>query len=672
VWILGADGRGTLFGVGEVLRAMHWTAGRATIPGDLEVATAPRYAIRGHQLGYRQQANSYDGWDDRQFDQYIRELALFGNNSIEGIPHQDSRPSSVFTLSRADMNRRISESCARYDLDYWLWMPAEFDLKDQPRRVQELQKVDTLFRDLPRLDAIFFPGGDPGNNPPELVIPYLRDMAARLAPMHPRAKIWLSLQWFDAKGIDDVYAWIERDRPEWLGGLVGGPSSPPLEPTRARLSRQYRLRDYPDITHTVRSQYPVPWWDPAFAFTLGREPINPRPVFYAAVHDRTAPYTDGFISYSDGVNDDLNKAIWTRLAWSPGSDVREIVREYTRFFFGGGVADRAADGLLALEENWDGPLATNGSVDGTLALWQKLEQEQPALQRDWRWQMYLLRAYYDAYTRHRVIYEGALEREANAALRLAPQQGSAAAIDAASAVLHKASTNDCCPEWRQRIKDLCEALFQSVRLQTSVTKYHASGAERGAVLDFIDFPLNNRWWMEDELSKIKLLADEPARLAALERLRTWEDAGPGSFYDSVGHVGRSPHVVRVETTADDPFVRVGPNAHFSWEQEGKSRKRLSWQSSLRWPLAIVYERLDPKASYTLRLNGVGDAKPKIDGEPAPPRAYGRALGEVKEYDVSSAALADGRLVVTFEAIDERHLNWRQHSRLSEAWLIRKP
>ena len=671
VWVLGADGRGTLFGVGELLRSLNWRAGQATIPAELNVATAPRYGIRGHQLGYRQQANSYDGWDDRQFDQYIRELALFGNNSIEGIPHQDSRPSPVFTLARAVMNRRISEICERYDLDYWLWMPAEFDLKDQARRAQELEKVDTLFRDLPRLDAIFFPGGDPGNNPPELVIPYLRDMAARLATPHPRAKIWLSLQWFDAKGIDDVYAWIDRDQPAWLGGLVAGPSSPPLQPTRSRLARRYRLRDYPDITHTVRSQYPVPWWDPAFNFTLGREPINPRPVFYAAVHDRTAPYTDGFISYSDGVNDDLNKAVWTRLAWAPGSDVRDIVREYARFFFGNGIADRAADGLLALERNWDGALATNGSVDGTLALWQQLERDRPSLAGDWRWQMYLLRAYYDAYTRHRLIYETTLEREANDLLRLASQQGSRHAMDAAADVLRRATTKDCCPEWRQRIQALCESLFQSIRLQTSVPKYHASGAERGAILDFIDYPLNNRWWLEDEFDKIKMLSDERAALGQLERLRSWEDPGPGGFYDDVGHVGRSPRVVRVELTSDDPFVRSGPAPHFSWEQEGKSRKRLSWQSSLRWPLAIVYERLDSQASYALRLNGIGDAKPRIDGETVAAKSYGRALGELKEYEVPAAAVADGRLVVTFDPIDESHLNWRQHSRLSEAWLIRK-
>jgi hypothetical protein len=46
------------------------------------------------------------------------------------------------------------------------------------------------------------------------------------------------------------------------------------------------------------------------------------------------------------------------------------------------------------------------------------------------------------------------------------------------------------------------------------------------------------------------------------------------------------------------------------------------------------------------------------------------LGELKEYPVPAAALTDGRVVVTFDPIDEQHLNWRQHSRLSEAWLVR--
>ena len=125
-------------------------------------------------------------------------------------------------------------------------------------------------------------------------------------------------------------------------------------------------------------------------------------------------------------------------------------------------------------------------------------------------------------------------------------------------------------------------------------------------------------------------------------------------------------------TSEAPFVKRSPLPHFVWEQEGKSRQRLSWQSSLRWPLAIVYEGLDPQKTYTLRLNGVGEVRPRIDGQAVPPLqavSGSRTLGEFKEYAVPREALADKRVVVTFDPIDEEHLNWRQQSRLSEAWLI---
>ena len=67
--------------------------------------------------------------------------------------------------------------------------------------------------------------------------------------------------------------------------------------------------------------------------------------------------SDGFLSYSDGVHDDVNKIVWSALAWDPDRDVRDILVEYARVHFSPAVAEAAADGLLALETNWRGPLA---------------------------------------------------------------------------------------------------------------------------------------------------------------------------------------------------------------------------------------------------------------------------------------------------------------------------
>src|SRR5665213_263961 len=72
IWILGGDARGTLFGVGNLLRKLDWEQGEIRVSSSLDLATAPVYPIRGHQLGYRAQANSYDAWDASQFEQYIR------------------------------------------------------------------------------------------------------------------------------------------------------------------------------------------------------------------------------------------------------------------------------------------------------------------------------------------------------------------------------------------------------------------------------------------------------------------------------------------------------------------------------------------------------------------------------------------------------------------------
>jgi len=670
VWVVGADARGVLFGVGKLLREMKLTKGAATLDGTTKLVTSPAYPIRGHQLGYRNRANSWDAWDVRQFDQYIRELAIFGANCVENIPFQDDSPGPLMRVPRQEMNVRMSEICQRYDQDYWLWTPADFDLADTARRAKALQDHEALYKACPRLDGIFIPGGDPGENHPSLVLPFMKDLSVVLARHHPKAKIWLSLQGFRGDRAEYVYRFLDEEKPVWFGGIVCGPSSPSIPSTRKRLDPRYPIRSYPDITHNVRCQYPIPWWDTALAVTLGREAINPRPVQYAEIHNAFAPYTAGFLSYSDGVHDDVNKVLWNVLAWNSDTPPREILIEYARFFFAPEVAETAADGILALERNWIGSLRDNGGVDATLALWNGLEKQAPSLDGNWRWQMCLVRAVYDAYTRHRLIYESALAEEANAKLAEAPTQGSLAAMAAATAVLRRAETEPVRPDLRERIDKLCEALFRSIALQTSMSRYKASGAERGCILDFVDYPLNSRWWLEDEFKAIGALPSEPEKLARLELVRTWEHPGAGSFYDDVGNIAKSPHVVMGDLSPLGLRTARTPIPEVLWWDEGASRKRLAWMDVMNWPLAVHYTGLDPKADYVIRTTGYGTCLLSINGERVRPAIDHKGIGEFKEFSVPKALLADGTLHLTFERPAER-VNWRYQSRLSELWLLKK-
>lgn len=664
---IGNDARGTLFAAGQLIRRIDWAKGSLSIDGPLDITSAPAYPIRGHQLGYRPQANTYDAWSPAQFEQYIRELTWFGANSIESIPFHDDRTTPVIKTPRRDMNRILGEVSQRYGLDYWAWIPADFDLKDTARRAKFLDRCNEFFKDTPTLTGVFFPGGDPGSNPPELVLPFLEDMSKLMLVAHPKARAWLSLQNFNAAQIDSVYTYISERQPLWLAGLAAGPSSPPLGETRRRLPARYTLRDYPDLTHNKLSQYQVPEWDQAYAVTLGREAVNPRPTEYARIHRRTAGYTDGFISYSDGSHDDVNKTVWSALSWDPDMKVRDILIDYARAYFRPASAEAAADGILALEQNWHGSLIDNGAVEATLLAWQALERSAPELNANWRWQMCLLRAYYDAYDRRRLIRESGIEEEVNRILLAYPP---AEAMDRATAELESVVANHTAPELRARITELCDQLFQSIGLQSSVEKYFAIAPERGAVLDFLDQPMNNRWWLEDQFEEIRALKSADEQRRRLREIATWEHPGPGSFYDDIGNIAKSPHVTAVPPDYAGEETRT-PEPTFWWLDHGKNRARLSWLTTM-WPAAMVYEALDPKATYVVRSTGLKQALLRINGERVDPVINGTAMGEFKEWRVDPRFVASGRLVLTWDRPkDEAHLNWRQQSRLAEVWLIKK-
>ncbi|MDF5689457.1 hypothetical protein [Aquirufa aurantiipilula] len=660
LWLIGADQRGLLFAIGEFLRTADLSKQKILFDKKYEKSSAPMYAIRGHQIGYRNTANSWDAWDFNQFERYFRELAFFGTNAIENIPFQDGAASPHMKINREEMHIKMSQMCQAYDLDYWVWTPADVDLADPKKFQEELKAHVDFYKNCPRLDGVFFPGGDPGENHPKYVLPFLKAVAAELKKYHPKAGVWLSLQGFNDEEVNYFYDYLAQNKPDWFTGIVTGPSSPDLAATRFRLDKKYLHRHYPDLTHTVRCQYPTENWDQAFALTEGREVTNPQPAYYAKIHNRYAPFTDGFLSYSDGVHDDVNKVIWSQMAWNTEKEVRQVMVEYARYFFGNSVAEAAADGILALERNWVGAIEENGGIETTFAFWQNLEKSHPELKANWRWQQLVMRAYYDTFIKRRKLYEQGLEKEANAVLNQAAKLGAENAMTLALEKVNQADQKPAAPELRQKVVDYCEALFQTIGLQTSVSKYKASGAERGAILDFIDYPLNNRWWLQDEFEKIRKMPNENAKLERLQIIATWENPGKGSYYDNISDQLKGP---RVKTRTEDA-------TDVAWWDNGLSRRRLSTQLFQNFP-QLEYADLDPQASYTIRISGQGDALLRVDGERVRPVMYNKGVEEFKEFQLNPKFISDGKISISFDEPEESHLNWRQHSKVFDIWLLKK-
>jgi hypothetical protein len=690
VLIVGHDARGVLYGVGKLLRKMEMRKGEILIPKDLSIASTPTYPIRGHQLGYRPKTNAYDAFSPEQFDSYIRDLAIFGANSVEIVPPRtdDDFTSVHMEIPAIEMIAEQSKICDSYGIDVWMWYPnMGLDYSHPDSLKIEIDERHEVFKAVPRLDALFVPGGDPGELEPDELFEWLETVSEILHQYHPNAKIWVSPQvfrptqeWFDA-----FYGHINREY-SWFGGVVFGPwIKTPIQEIREIINPGIPIRKYPDITHSLSSQYPVPKWDLAYAITLGRECINPRPTDEKMFHNALDQYAQGSISYSEGTNDDVNKMVWSDQDWNPETPVIETLRDYARYFIGPDYTEAIAQGLIEIEKNIQGPLLVNDGVLRTLQQWQDMERDAPEeVLSNPRFQMGLIRAYFDAYAFRRLVYETELEQMAREILSSAKDKGSKEAIKEAGEVLAKATNEPVKPELRERCQALADSLFRSISAQLTVERHNAVNG-RGNFIDNIDLPLNDVMWITDKLTAIEKITSEQERLQEIDKMLNRTNPGPGGFYDNFGTPKSRERIISRVPLEKDPCNLASPRISFGIGLKGKEwvhhvtavgfegqASPASWMNQVTTlydqPLEIVYDKLDPKSSYTIRVAYTGrfPSKIKMVADDIPVHDFIKTgIKPIYEFQIPPKAVADG--VVEFK--------WtcgegERGSQVSEIWIIK--
>jgi hypothetical protein len=400
----------------------------------------------------------------------------------------------------------------------------------------------------------------------------------------------------------------------------------------------------------------------------GRECINPRPAAMKRIHNLTCKYAIGSLTYSEGVNDDVNKFVWADQDWDPAKPVVETLRDYARFFLGPDEVEVIVQGLFALERNWEGPLAANQGVEATLALWRGLEARAPAsLLGNWRFEQGLLRACLDAFIRRRLLWETECEKKAWAALASAQDAG---ALDAAQRILDLAKTQPIAADLRQRCQKLADDLWQKIGAQLTTTRHHGQRSYRGAFLDNIDLPLNDVAWMTANFDRIRALTGDEQR-PAIEKMLRRTDPGPGGYYDWFGDAASWHRVEPGLGWEHDPGFFATPCMAF-WPGQ-KSR---TWGTSLTTyydlPVQVTYTGLDPAAGYTLRVTYVcgpwsyhvrlfAQGKTLLQDEMVVSKDNPLTL----EYAIPRSLCADGRLTLTWTTRDGE-----LGARISELWLIK--
>ena len=696
VAVTGTDSRGVLYGVGKLLRSMEMDSGKIIIPTELRLASSPKYPIRGHQLGYRPKTNAYDAWTPAQFDQYIRDLAVFGANSIEIVPPRtDDYPTSVhMKLPAIEMIAEQSKIGDSYGMDVWMWYPnMGKDYENPDSLKKEIAERHEIFKAVPRLDALFVPGGDPGDLEPDILFKWLETEAKILHQYHPNAKIWVSPQVFkpSKEWYSKFYQHVNK-KYDWFGGIVYGPwIRTPLHEVKKLIAADIPIRLYPDITHSISCQYPVPDWDVAWAMTLGRECINPRPEDEKYIHNLYAPLASGSISYSEGTNDDVNKFIWTSQDWDSESPILENLREYARYFIGPQYTDNVAQALMALEQNFRGPLIANQQVQRTLQQWQDMEKtaSQHVLSNP-RFQSGLIRAYFDAYIQRRLIYETSLERQARNILENAGKSVSYIAMQEARKTLSAAVEKPVSPELRERCIALADSLFRTFGAQLTVKKHHAAGG-RGNFIDNIDIPLNDALWLMDQMNLAEKLETEEARLAAIQTMLNRTNPGPGGFYDNFGSPSAWKRIKAQKTWKEDPGSLESPRVSFGvglsgedWVHEVVAKgfegqtTPLAWMNQINTlydtPLEMEYDNLDPDAEYLLKIAYTGRFKSniKLMADGVMIHNYTRmGVQPLWEFNLPKGITRDGKVHFTWTSGDNDKGEGERGTQVAEIWLMKK-
>lgn len=693
--IAGHDAAGALYGAGWLLRKMEMSEHSILVPAGIGISSTPAYPIRGHQLGYRPKTNAYDAWGVEQFDSYIRDLVLFGANSIEIMPPRtdDDFTSFHMKMPAIEMIAQQSRICKEYGLNVWMWYPnmgSDYTSPDSIKK--ELDEREKVFSVLPRLDALFVPAGDPGELDPDVLFKWLGKVAVVLHKYHPKAKIWVSPQVFKpGKEWYSVFYKNVNKQYDWFGGIVYGPwIRTPLPEVKKLISSAIPIRLYPDITHSLSCQYPVPDWDLAFAMTLGRECINPRPSDEKYIHNLYSGLASGSISYSEGTNDDVNKFVWSGQDWDPSMPVIETLRDYARYFIGPPYTEGVAQGLMSLEQNFRGPLLTNSNVERTFQQWQDMEKVASRnVLSNARFQSGLLRAYFDAYTQRRLIYETHLERQGRNILGQAENKGSLKSISEARNTIILAHEKPVSQELKQRCIALADSLYRSSGAQLTIEKHHAAGG-RGNFIDNIDIPLNDALWLLDQLDIAENQGDESERLDAIGKILHRTDPGPGGFYDNFGTPSAWKRVKAKKTWAEDPGSLESPLVSFGvgltgvdWVHEvvakgfGGQTTPLAWMNQINTlydtPLEIEYDNLDTTSLYTLKIAYTGRFRSnmKLMADGFLIHDYIRmGTRPLFEFQLPKEVTQDGNVLFTWTCGQDDSGEGERGSQVAEIWLIR--
>lgn len=424
VRITGGSERGVLYGAGKFLRTSRYDLGGFS-PGSWRGESAPACEFRGIYLATHF-GNFYEAASRDEVRRYVQDLALWGYNRIliHYPTHQFTGlrdPSSLAWFARSKPILEEAKACGlkvglvQASNQYFKLTPPELAFTKMSGQsnygealcvskpagmallLQFYEDLLDAFGDV-GLDVVgsfpydeggcgcsgCWPWGSRG------YVRLLRELAPRIRTRYPQCKIAAGAWCFESE--NDL-----RPLGEWEGFAAS------LEQDRSWAD--YIMADGHDdyfpgyiLEHGVPGSLPLLNFPEISMFGMcpwGGYGANPSPAHFQKLWNRIKHLATGGFPYSEGIYEDLNKALVAGFYWDKDRSAEETVREYAAFEFGPDVCERVLEMVRILEANHNRHLIKE-SARRAFTLAQEVEAvlTEP-VRRSWRWRILYLRALID-------------------------------------------------------------------------------------------------------------------------------------------------------------------------------------------------------------------------------------------------------------------------------------
>jgi hypothetical protein len=690
------DKRGLLYGAGELLRRLTYGPDRVSL-GELDLQMAPAYRLRGssaNQGGTMRQITGARGWTTEETWGYMIDLALSGANVLYAWG-EDFDYIKAFDLMGVGGCRPN-----QYDSEYpeeWKagglegWEGTNWVCPSIPEaRKALMEQWEREFSTAKHHDVLRFYAGDPGGCRCERCEPWgktfillCEELAALWHKYHPNSMVQIANQDLSNEGDIAIFDYLNEEPRLWLEGIAYGPGSNAmssyfrdelredlfehagsgpvnryLKEILHNIPKYQQISHYSDITHWISAQYMVENPEPHIVKLYGRRTFHTRPAAFYRIFQAIMPFSEGDIIYSEGYHDEFHQFMWNRLLWNPNRSLEDVMAEYGRYFFGAEAEPLMSEAMLQLEKNLEAPLAENEGIDRYYQLVKEAGTKIPPnlMAIDHRWRLHMQKAALDKYFQLKLRRE----REREAALEALAKGDPERAVTEGQALIQEPIETPemaALKEEARRLGEETDKLFGQ-----RVNGYFS-----------IDKPMTALGWTEKQF-EIAAQASEAERRAMLERLASYEDPGPGGFYDDAGNRQRQPHLVKGNSY--DATAFMDPNNR-------PSQNTIAYSMDDPRGVAFRYEGLDPAAAYKVRVTMAMPRARRMMANVPPDLKRTQSIladgeyiarnveipeftAEHFEYDVPPAATADGALELTFERGDGS-----MGVVVSEVWLLRR-